>query len=57
MMLPSILEKLLYTAATTLLHFYGRLDVTTWYISLVDLIFLVVFAASWQCTKTTRWNV
>jgi hypothetical protein len=51
MMLPSMLEKLLYPAATTLLHFRGRLDAATWYISLVDLIFLVLFAISWQRTK------
>jgi hypothetical protein len=53
MMLPSMIEKLLYPAATTLLHFQGRLDAATWYISLVDLIFLILFAASWKQTNTS----
>jgi hypothetical protein len=46
-----MMEKLLYPAATTLLHFHGRLDAATWYVSLVDVIFLILFAISWPRTK------
>lgn len=48
MMLPCMLEKILYPVATTILHLHHRVDSATWYISLVDLIFLVLFAVSWR---------
>ena len=50
MMLPSLVEKLLYPAATTALHFQGRLDAVTWYVSLVDLVFLLLFFLCWRRT-------
>lgn len=50
MMLPSLAEKFLYPAATTALHFQGRLDGATWCVSLVDLVFLLLFFLCWRRT-------
>ncbi|HWF39445.1 MAG TPA: hypothetical protein VG322_13050 [Candidatus Acidoferrales bacterium] len=50
MMLPSMAEKLLYPVATTVPHFQGRLYAAAWYVSLVDLVFLLLFYLSWRRT-------
>lgn len=48
---PAMLEKLLYPASATALYLQRRLDAASWLVSLVDLVFLALFAASWRRTK------
>jgi hypothetical protein len=57
MMWPSMVEKFCYPVATSLLYFRGRLDSATWYVSLVDLIFLVLFALSWWRTGNAAKSI
>jgi len=49
-MLPSMLEKFCYPAMTTALYLRGRIDSVTFYVSLVDCAFLVLFAISYART-------
>ena len=54
LMLPSILEKLLYPAATCALRLQHRIDSATFYISLVDGVFLLLFIASYCRTPAAN---
>jgi len=48
---PAMLEKLVYPAAATALYMQRRLDAASWLVSLIDLIFLALFAVSWLRTR------
>jgi hypothetical protein len=52
MMLVGVLGKLGYGGAVLLLHWAGRIDSLTFWVSMPDLIWAALFVLAWRMTRT-----
>jgi hypothetical protein len=57
MILPSIVEKLVYAIAVIVLHLQGRIDVSVLAVGSVDWIFAFLFLAAYFKTKPSGTSV